>query len=139
MSNGAGELLVAALLIAQAPQLPKPTFETGIDLISVDVHVVDKHGKPIADLRPDDFEVDISGRRRKIASAQFISYAAAGSKSAPAVGPTPSPATTDSTTPRARRMFVLAVDEHSLHTDNAMAAVKAAERFIDRLDRKSVV
>ncbi len=80
MLNACGRL-VAALLIAQAPQLPKPTFETGVDLISVDVHVVDKNGKPIADLRPEDFEVDISGRRRKIASAQFVSYAAAGGRS----------------------------------------------------------
>ncbi len=36
-------------------------------------------------------------------------------------------------------MFVLAVDEHSLHTNNAMAAVAAAERFIDRLQPDDLV
>ena len=132
--------VIVAALLAEAPQqLPKPTFETGVELISVDVHVVDKNGKPIADLRPEDFEVDISGRRRKIASVQFVSYAGAGSKSAPAAGTAPSPTSSEPTTPRARRMFVLAVDEHSLHTDNAMAAVEAAERFIDRLQPDDLV
>ena len=126
------------LLLAVGKQLPKPTFETGVELISVDVHVVDKNGKPIVDLKPDDFEVDISGQRRKISSVQFVSYGVApapGLKTRPtAEGPAPEPST-----PRPRRMYVLAVDEHSLHTNNAMAAVNAAERFIDRLQPDDLV
>lgn len=120
-------------------QLPKPAFETGVELISIDVHVVDKNGKPIADLPPDAFEVDISGRRRKIASAQFVSYVAAGkSGSGPVASATAAPAA-EGAAPRPRRMYVLAIDEHSLHTNNAMAAVNAAERFIDRLQPDDLV
>ena len=122
-------------LTIEAQQLPKPAFETGIELISVDVHVVDKNGKPIVDLKPDEFEIDIAGRRRKIASLQFVSY------DAPAApGLKTRPTTTESgPAPRPRRMYVLAVDEHSLHTNNAMAAVNAAERFIDRLQPDDLV
>ena len=36
-------------------------------------------------------------------------------------------------------MFILAVDEHSLHVSNALAAVNAAERFIDRLQPDDLV
>ena len=36
-------------------------------------------------------------------------------------------------------MFVIAVDEHSLRADNAMAAVRAAERFIDRMQPDDLV
>ena len=124
---------------AQAPtgQLPRPTFETGVELISVDVHVVDKNGKPIGDLKPDDFEVEIGGRRRRISSVQFVSYAPTGAKGPAATAAPAAPASTD--LPRPRRMFVLAVDEHSLHTRNAMAAVTAAERFIDRLQPDDLV
>ena len=62
-------IVLALLLAAQQPQqLPRPTFETGVDVILVDVHVVDKQGKPILDLRPQDFEVQVSGQRRPIAS-----------------------------------------------------------------------
>ena len=128
--------LLALCVLLQTAQLPKPTFETGVELIAVDVHVVDKNGKPIADLRPEDFEVDISGRRRKIASMQFVSYAPSkvpGSTTTP--GLTAGPAGD----PRPRRMYLLAVDEHSLHTANAMAAVTAAERFIDRLQPDDLV
>ena len=132
-------LLLAAMLVAgQASQLPKPTFETGVELISVDVHVVDKNGKPVVDLKPDEFEVDIAGRRRKIASLQFVSYGAppaSGLKTPPATG-TPA---SDSSAPRPRRMYLIAVDEHSLHTANAMAAVNAAERFIDRLQPDDLI
>ena len=133
-------LIGPAFAFAQPPagqQLPRPTFETGVDLISVDVHVVDKNGKPLRDLRAEDFEVDIGGRRRPIASVQFVSYAAPGPKAT-----TPAAVAADRVdpaTPRPRRMFVLAVDEHSLHTSNAMAAVAAAERFIDRLQPDDLV
>jgi VWFA-related protein len=126
--------LAAALLFAlitQTPQLPKPTFETGVDIIQVDVHVVDKTGKPIADLRPDEFEVEISGKKRKISTVQFISYA---SPPSPRVA---QPGTDVASRPR--RLFLLAIDEHSLHISNALAGIEAAERFIDKLQPDDLV
>ena len=131
-------VLAVSLFAGQASQLPKPTFETGVELISVDVHVVDKNGKPIVDLKSDDFEIDIAGRRRKIASVQFVSYGASPGPDSKTRPPKEGPATAPSA-PRPRRMYVLAVDEHSLHTSNAMAAVNAAERFIDRLQPDDLV
>lgn len=129
-------LLSATLLLmgVQAPQLPRPSFETGVDLILVDAHVVDKDGKPIADLRPEDFDVEISGRGRKVSSVQFVSYGAPASVTPAAPATAVEPAAV-----RPRRMFVLAVDEHSLHISNALAAINAAERFIDRLQPDDLV
>ena len=125
----------AVLLIAQTPQLPKPTFETGVDIIQVDVHVVDRSGKPIADLKPEDFEVDISGKKRKISTVQFVSYA---TPLPGATGPDPAkPAAVAAHRPR--RLYLVAVDEHSLHTSNALAGIEAAERFIDRLQPDDLV
>ena len=126
--------LVFALL-GQTPQVPKPTFETGVDIIQVDVHVVDRSGKPIVDLKPEDFEVEISGRKRKISTVQFISYAAP----LPAAAGDPARPATAVTTHRPRRLYLLAVDEHSLHISNALAGVEAAERFIDRLQPDDLV
>jgi VWFA-related protein len=120
-------LLFAAALALQAQQ---PTFKSGVDLVAVDVHVVDLQGRPVVDLKPEDFEVQIAGDRRKVASAELISYDSA--TAAPrAIEAAAAPVTED--VPRPRRMFILAVDEHSLHISNAMAAVNAAERFIDKL------
>jgi VWFA-related protein len=102
----------------------------------VDVHVVDRQGKPVVDLKPEDFQVEIAGDRRKVASAELISYdttaAAPGTPTDPAAPPAPD-------APRPRRMFILAVDEHSLHISNALAAVNAAERFIDKLQPDDLV
>jgi VWFA-related protein len=125
--------LVAAALALQAQQ---PTFKSGVDLVAVDVHVVDRQGRPVVDLKPEDFEVQIAGDRRKVASAELISYdtttAAPRATTAPAAPPADD-------VPRPRRMFILAVDEHSLHISNAMAAVNAAERFIDKLQPDDLV
>jgi VWFA-related protein len=128
-------IVLAALALAQqSPQLPAPKFETGVDVVLVDVHVVDRSGKPVLDLKPEEFEVHISGDRRKVANAQLMTYAlppknTGAAPSEPAAGEVPRP----------RRMFVLAVDEHSLHPGSALAAVAAAEKFIDKLQPDDLV
>ena len=117
--------------------LQQPTFKSGVDVITIDVHVVDGQGRPILDLKAGDFEVHISGDRRQVSSAELITYfpPASGTPAAPASTPLGGRAAA----PHPRRMFVLAVDEHSLHIGNAMAAVNAAERFIDRLQPDDLV
>jgi VWFA-related protein len=119
-----------ALFLQQPPQLPQPTFATDVGVVLVDVHVVDSDGNPILDLRPDDFEVRIDGRVRAIESAQLIRYAPEPSAQRESGG---------SAGPRPPRMFVIAVDEHSLPVGGAVAAVKAAEKFIDRLQPDDLV
>ena len=125
-----------ALLLQNPPQLPRPTFETGVDVVLVDVHVVDKQGTPILDLKPEEFEVHVSGRKRRVTSVQLVNYSA-GAAGAPVV-PNP-PAAPGGGAPRARRMYILAIDEHSLHIGNAQAAVQAAEDFIGKLAADDLV
>ena len=128
---------IALLAAAVALQAQQPTFRSGIDLVAVDVHVVDRQGRPVIDLKAEDFEVQIAGDTRKVASAELIAYAAPGSAPAAGVADAAVPAASEAARPR--RMFVLAVDEHSLHASNAMAAVNAAERFIDKLQPDDLV
>jgi VWFA-related protein len=125
-----------ALLALVLVQTQQPTFKSGVDLVAVDVHVVDRQGRPVVDLKAGDFEVRIAGDRREVVSAELISYGAA-----PAATGTPgeSTAPAGADAPRLRRMFILAVDEHSLHISNAMAAVRAAEKFIDKLQPDDLV
>lgn len=127
---------IIALLAALTALGQRPTFKAGVDVVAVDVHVVDRGGKPITDLRLEEFEVWISARPRRVVSIELVSYATPppAAPSAPFVSD-PGPAAA----PRPRRMFVLAVDEHSVHASNALAAVSAAERFIDRLQPDDLV
>ena len=65
---------------AQEPQPPRTTFKSNVDLVPVDVNVVDRDGRPVADLRVEDFTLAVDGKPRRIVSAQFIT-ATSGAKS----------------------------------------------------------
>jgi VWFA-related protein len=57
---GVGGLLVAVaagVAALAAPAVQKPQFRSGVTLVPLDVHVVDKQGKPITDLKPEDFTI----------------------------------------------------------------------------------
>ncbi|OFW07508.1 MAG: hypothetical protein A3H96_07160 [Acidobacteria bacterium RIFCSPLOWO2_02_FULL_67_36] len=124
-SSGLAALAAVSLLAAaQAGQVP--TVKSGVEVIAVDVEVVGRDGEPIAGLRPADFEVRLDGRPRRVVSADFIRYGTTGAAAAPVVTPGATP-------PAARRLYLIAVDEHSFRQGSAMAAMKAASGFIDKL------
>jgi VWFA-related protein len=123
--------LVAGLVaLAQSGQIP--TVKSGVELIAVDVEVVAGNGEPIAGLQPSDFEVRIDGRNRRVVRADFIQYAStpSGSVSSPVAEGTPPPP---------RRLYLLAVDEHSFSPASVKAAMQAASGFIDRLRPEDLV
>ena len=124
-------LLLVAALVSTAPQ--RQTFKTNIDLVAVDVTIVDNKGNPVPDLKLEDFEVRISQGERRVVTVERLTYGAPAPRvsAAPAAAPATDPAQTAA--PGAPRRYVLAVDEHSLQPASAMAAVNAAERFIDKL------
>jgi VWFA-related protein len=113
-------------------QAPPPQFQTEVDLIPVDVHVLDRAGQPMRGLRQDQFEVTINGRRRRIASVTFVDLE----------GPAPvvPSATSSSAGPVAaafpsgqRRLFVLAVDVSSFDESTGRPVLRRAADFIRRL------
>ena len=82
-------ILAAALTLAAGPSplaaQDPPPFKSKVELVSVDVQVVDKDGKPITGMKPEDFEVTIEGRKRAVVSAQLIEFqSAAQAAAAPA-------------------------------------------------------
>ncbi|MGE5834525.1 MAG: VWA domain-containing protein [Acidobacteriota bacterium] len=127
--------LALAAILASAFQ--RQTFNTGVDLVAVDVTVVDKDGRPVEDLAITDFEVLISGRSRKVVTIDRLKYGA--TPPPPATVPSGGDGRAPATAPSARRMYLLAIDEHSLQAGSALAAVNAAERFIDKLQSEDLV
>ena len=70
----AGLLVVSGVLLsAQQPSVPRQQFETRAELVLVDVTVVDGDNRPVKDLQQGDFELQVNGQPRAIASAQYIS------------------------------------------------------------------
>jgi VWFA-related protein len=124
--------VAVALAIASASaQQPPLVLRSGLDLVTVDVRVVDSRGVPVRDLRPEDFAIEVDGRRRQVAVLEFVAYAnearpITSASQAPVLGgaaPAPLPSKT----------VLLVVDEGNIAPGSARAVVDAAAQFVRRL------
>jgi len=134
-------LLGAAVLASWSPQeQQKPVLRSGVELLIVDAQVIDRDGQPIPTLRPEDFEVELGGKKRRVVSAEVVRYGAAAAASAATLAPAANvaPAAPEPKAPVGRR-FILAVDEHSFRMASARAAMHAAARFVNRLEKTDLV
>jgi len=61
----AASVLVGAATVTTSSQV----FRGGVDVITVDVTVLDKDGRPVEELKPGDFTVKIDGQTRRVVSA----------------------------------------------------------------------
>lgn len=130
-------LALIALLALAAPQ----QFKSGVEMLTIDVQVVGADGEPLLGLNAADFVVTIDGRRRPVASVQFLEQTSRGrfiqARRQPG-DPEPEGAAGSGRT-RDGRIFVLAVDENSFWMSHARAANEAARLFIDRLAAEDYV
>ncbi len=67
-------LLSSLLLVATAtlPGQQPPIVKTTTTGVVVDVHVVDRNGQPVLDLRPDEFELSEDSKRQQILSVSLV-------------------------------------------------------------------
>jgi VWFA-related protein len=109
-------------------QLPRPSFTSSVDIVSVDVNVIDRNGRPVHDLGAGDFTLTVDGRPRKIASAQFVSV------TAPAIAPEPPPADySTNANAAAGRLIVIIIDRGNIAPVRSKDVFGAAARFVSRL------
>ncbi|HSL22036.1 MAG TPA: hypothetical protein VK886_10910 [Vicinamibacterales bacterium] len=70
--------IVAIVLLTQSQPAPEaqkpPVFRSGVELLAVDVSVIDRDGRPVTGLTADSFVVEIGGKRRTVARAEFIDF-----------------------------------------------------------------
>src|SRR5687768_4077349 len=123
-----GAILLAALQAAPPPQKPQAVFRSGVDRVAVDVIVVDKDGRPVSDLTPADFSLEVDGKRRQIASAEFISLNRL-------VDPGP-PAAHYATNTQGRggRLIMLVIDQNNIKAGTGRLVFEAAAKFIASLN-----
>ncbi|HYT66519.1 MAG TPA: VWA domain-containing protein [Vicinamibacterales bacterium] len=121
-------MAVAAAAQQTSAQPPRATFSSSVDLVSVDVNVIDREGRPVRDLDARDFTLTVDGRVRKIASAQFISV------TAPSLDAAPPPAdyTSNVGTPIGR-LIAIVIDRGSIAPVRAKDVFAAAARFVEQL------
>lgn len=118
-----------AMAGAQAPpQDPaQPTFRTAVDLVPVDVNVLDDSGKPVPDLKAEDFVLKVDGMPRRVVSVQYV----------PSVrdrAPEAVPAHYSSNeTSTGGRMIMFVVDQGNIGVGRGRDVFEAASRFIAQL------
>jgi len=135
LALGAG----AAASVVLAAQT-SPTFRAGVDVIAVDVQVVAKDGRPIADLEKGKFSVTIDGHERRIVSVDQVRLLSETTDAAmPVVAAGPSARNDWPGGGPVTRMFLLAFDVGSFSLSDSRRAAEAASGFIDRLQPNDVV
>jgi VWFA-related protein len=68
----AATLAFGSLALAETPARPAPVLQVGVDLVRIDASVTDKNGRPVTDLRPEEFRLEINGTPVPVEKAAFF-------------------------------------------------------------------
>jgi VWFA-related protein len=126
-------LSIALALLLQA-SAPSQRFKSSIDVVQVDVSAIDGNGRPITDLKADEFELRVDGRPRRITSVQFVSVPSAVATPAQPAAVAPVHFSTNADAVGGRLIMVV-VDRSSIASGRGRAAIDAASRFVSQLNR----
>jgi len=135
-------LFAGATLLAQGQQ-PTPVFRGGVNLVTVDVTVLDRDGRPIVGLTAADFEVKLNGQVKPVKALDYLQAMATAPAAAPAAAASGTPQrrrTVTNTPPKGEsRVFVVLVDDLSFDPVRGKALFQAADRFVSKLPASDVV
>lgn len=112
------------------------TFRAAVDLIAVDVQVLGRDARPVPALGPQDFEVTLDGRKRKVVSATFTRHDLTplpllpGSRS---VDPPQDDVVVEDMSEGGGRTFIISIDTGSFRAVDAQQPIAAAQRFVRQL------
>jgi len=109
------------------------TFRSSVDLIAVDVQVLDSSGRPSIGLGPEKFAVTISGKARRVVSADLIQHNPAQRSTGEIRSLAPVARNTFSAPTSEGRTFALVVDVSSFDAAAWQRAMTATRAFIARL------
>ncbi len=129
--------LAGGLEVAGHAQQP-PVFRSTVDLVAVDVQVMDGDGNPIGQLNPNQFDVSINGKHRRVVSAQFVRHGEFVQRNMASKRPAPEPIEDDAPSSIAQTV-ILAVDSGSFVPGDMPVAMEAARGFLRELDPNDLV
>ncbi len=122
-------LLIAAPLVAQQ----SPVFRSGVTLVTVDVYVLDKNGKPVPDLAAEDFQIKLNGKLQPVRALSYVKVA----EKAAALTARDIPAEvtgrkviTNSAPVGEAKIYVLVIDDLSFPPEGGKRTLEAAKRFV---------
>lgn len=134
VSTGVTLMALVALLIAPMSAQQQPaTFKAGVTLVGVDVTVLDRDGRPVTGLTPDDFQITLNGKPRPVRTLSYVEVAAP-----EAVGTLDALAdaggrvvASNAVPAEDAKIFVLAIDDLSFSADAGRRTLAEARRFVE--------
>ncbi|HEX6322361.1 MAG TPA: VWA domain-containing protein [Vicinamibacterales bacterium] len=132
------------LLLPVAQQQQQPVIRSGVELVRIDVQVSSRNGQPVENLKPDQFEVNIDGKRLPVVALDFVRYNATEASARPA-GAAPAPAApaaspdAASTPGDTARVLILAVDEPSFMTASRQAPMEIVKRIASMASPRDLI
>jgi VWFA-related protein len=140
-------LLAVGFIAHLHAQQPAPAFKGGVSLVTVDVTVLDKEGKPVPGLTAADFQVKLNGKVQPIRALSYLEARTDASESGPdpkapvlpQMFPVAPVAASASATASEPRVFVVLVDDLSFAPLGGKALFSAAQRFVAGLPAADLV
>lgn len=112
-------LLLAGCCVAAA----QPTFRSGVELVTIDVVATDRSGRPVHNLKAEDFELFEDGKSQPIRTFEFIDASVT-----PADAMLPPGIVSNDVEPGG--IFALVFDEIGFYVNETQDVRRAAERFL---------
>ena len=135
-------ILSLALAFAQTPsQTPPDTvIRINVNLVQVDATVTDNQGKPVTNLKPDDFQILQDGKPQVITNFTYVNMQPGSLESIPRTRaaaakdgvPAPPPPPTRLNLDKVRRTIALVVDDLGLSFTSTVYVRTALKKFVDR-------
>ncbi|MGA2270568.1 MAG: VWA domain-containing protein [Bryobacteraceae bacterium] len=141
MSRSAAVLLALAAALAQSPapqpfqaqRAPETVIRINVNLVQVDAVVTDSKGKPVSDLKKEDFQILQDTKPQVITNFSYITMRPAGARTAPAApakgAPPPPPAKLRPA--QVRRTVALVVDDLGLSFESIAQVRRSLKKFVD--------
>jgi len=127
--------LFAGSAIAQSSPVPAPTPPEDVvrissNLVQIDASVVDRNGRPVRDLRPEDFRVFENGKERKISGITFVPGASSAVSGNTGVNNAALPSKLAPN--QVRRTIAIVVDDITLSFTSTAYVRDVLRQFVDR-------
>lgn len=137
-------LLVASAVSRGAAQQQTPTFRATTDLLTLDVTVVDRDGRPVEGLAADDFTVTVDGHPKPVRIVEFLRFGRVEADTAAQSAGTPVTSASNQDTDavkasRGGRVIVLLFDDLSIRVGEAKGLLVAAERALRSFSQDDLV
>jgi VWFA-related protein len=125
-----GLLLAAGVAVQLSGQ--QRTFTSTTNLRTVDFNITGPDGLPLTDLKPEEVQLKLDGKTRKVTTLKLVEVAGAAPAGAPAKPVLPQPFASNSGAEQGR-MVIIAIDDESFRVGRERPMRAAVSHFLDQL------